>query len=140
MAQNRSGIGIWVTTGIAIEPKLVVASDLLVTTKAVEHRCPGRGCVHEPVDHQCNRLARVVGLEPRDTSRLRVFGWVEHAREFEFLRVGACEHHSEWYGEVRGERIDLSVDPDGFNCEVIFEGKHAPAALKTRDRGDTIVN
>src|SRR5260370_30729983 len=91
MAQNRSGIGIMVTTGIAIEPKLVVAPNLLVTTEAVEHRCPGRGRIHEPMDHQYNSFVRVLGLEPRDTSRLRVFGGGNQAPEVEFLRVGAPE-------------------------------------------------
>src|SRR4029077_9985616 len=66
MAQNRSGIGIWITTGIAIEPELVVAPNLLVTTETVKHRCPGGGRVHEPTDHQYNNFVWIVGLEPRD--------------------------------------------------------------------------
>jgi hypothetical protein len=95
MVQDCSGIGIGVAAWIALEPKLVVAPDLLITTQAVEHRCPGRGRVHEPMDHQYNNFVWIVGLEPRDTGRLRVLGRVEHAGEFEFLRVGAREHHGE---------------------------------------------
>src|SRR5260370_8336121 len=106
MAQNRSGIGIMVTTGIAIEPKLVVAPNLLVTTEAVEHRCPGRGRIHEPMDHQYNSFVRVVGLEPRDTSRLPVFGGVKQHREFEFLRVGPREHPAHRPPKILAPRID----------------------------------
>src|SRR6516162_2398333 len=31
---------------------------------------------------------------------------------------------------------DLRTVPDGFHCKGIFEGKHAVAALRTRDCGD----
>jgi hypothetical protein len=64
----------------------------------------------------------------------------EHTREFKFLRVSARKRHGERHREIRGERIDPPINPDGFHREGIFEGEHAAAALKTRDCGDTVVN
>src|SRR5215469_15499203 len=114
MPQNRGGIGIGIATRVTVKPELVVLPYLRVTTEAVKHRCPGCRRVHEPMDYQHDDFVRVVGLEPRDTSRLRVLGRVEHARESELLGVGAREHQGEWPGEIRGKRKELPAPRDGF--------------------------
>src|SRR6516164_6267761 len=139
MPQDCCGIRIGIAAWVIVKPELVVAPDLLVSTEAVEHRRPGCGRIHEPMDHQHNDFVRVVRLEPGDTSRLRVFAWVKQARALEFFRVGACEHHGERHREIRSKRKDLPVHPDGFLRERIFEGKHAAATVKTCDRSDAVV-
>src|SRR5439155_12368646 len=60
LPEDGRGIRISIAAGIAVEPNLVIASEIHIAAEIIHHRYPGSRCVHEAMDEKDDRFVWVV--------------------------------------------------------------------------------
>src|SRR5437667_3571998 len=73
LPEDGRGIRVRITTGIAVEPDLIIAPEIPIAPQIIQHWHPRHRCVHEAMDEKHDRLLWVVRFKADDPGGGGVF-------------------------------------------------------------------
>src|SRR5436190_3968066 len=138
LPEDGRGIRVRITTGIAVEPNLVIAPEIHIAAQIVQHWHPRDRCVHEAMDEKDDRFVWIVRFKADYPGGSGVFLRPEETGESKLLGLFTGKLKGVCGGEVCRQRIGVTVHAHGLRCQGIADGDDAARTFELRRRSNAI--